>query len=93
MYVATANGLTVANLDSLPLAIGSLVNSSSAWTITGTGFLSETKILIDGAPVSTSFVSANQIVVSSPPAWTSVHSITLSNPDGHSYTYGAGQVE
>ena len=93
MYFATTGGLTVVQLDSLPLAIGSLINSAASWTVNGTGFVSGTEVSVDGTPVSTSFVSANQIVVSSPPAWTSVHTITLSNPDGHSYTYGAAQAQ
>lgn len=92
IFITTASGLTVVNMDELPLAIGSVTGSGGSWTITGTGFSSGTTVTVDGAGVSAEFVDAQHLTVTGAPDLTSVHTIELTNPDGHSYAYDAAYL-
>lgn len=89
VYVVTNNGLTIVQLDTLPLAIGSITTSGASWSIAGTGFVSGTTLSIDGKTVSIQFTDAHHLQVPNAPELAATHTITLTNPDGHSYTYDA----
>jgi len=89
IFLASQNGLTVAQLDSLPLAIRNVAESGDTWEITGTGFVSGTTISVDGVSINTAFTDANHVVVNGAPALSSAHLIKVANPDGHSYSYDA----
>ena len=93
VFVFTVNGLTAIQMDELPLAIGSITASGSSWTIQGTGFSSGTAISVDGNPVSAQFNGTNELQVSGAPSLNSSHTIALTNPDGHSYTYDVAYLE
>jgi YVTN family beta-propeller protein len=92
IFIVTASGLTVVKMDKLPLAIGSVTGSGGSWTITGTGFSAGTTVTVDGAAVSTEYVDAQHLAVSEAPALSSAHTVELTNPDGHSYTYDAAYL-
>jgi hypothetical protein len=92
VYVVTGNGLTVIQMDTLPLAVGSIATSGGAWTIAGTGFVSGTAITVDGSPVSVQFTDSQHLQVSSPPDISGMHTLTLVNPDGRTYTYDAAYL-
>jgi WD40 repeat protein len=92
IFVFTSNNLTIVQMDVLPLAIGSISASGSSWTIAGTGFLSGTMVSADGVPLAVQVTDAQHLEVSSAPGLTAVHLVTLTNPDGHSYTYDAAYL-
>src|SRR5205814_4525737 len=52
IFVVSSGCLTVIQLDSLPLAIGSISVSGGTWTIAGTGFVPGTSLAVDGASQS-----------------------------------------
>jgi hypothetical protein len=89
IFVVLQGGFTKIQLDSLPLAIGNITDSEGTWTITGTGFVSGTAITVDGASQSVAYTDSQRLTVSGPPALGAAHLITLTNPDGHAYTYDA----
>jgi len=87
IFVFTGTNLTTIEMDSLPLAVGTLGTSGTTLTITGTGFTSGTVVSIDGKPVSAALADASHLVLSDAPSLSGAHALTLSNPDGHVYTY------
>ncbi len=87
IFVTTPAGLTIVQMDSLPLAIGSVTVAGSSWAIAGTGFVPGTTVVADGIPLSVEFTDPQHIQVSGAPALNSTHFVTLTNPDGHTYTY------
>jgi hypothetical protein len=89
IFVTTPSGLTVVNMDVLPLAVGSITASGSTWEIAGTGFSSGTMVSVDGSPLSVQFTDAQHLQLSNAPDLSTFHLVTLTNPDGHSYTYDA----
>jgi hypothetical protein len=76
-------------MDVLPLAVGSITASGSTWEIAGTGFSSGTMVSVDGSPLSVQFTDAQHLQLSNAPDLSTFHLVTLTNPDGHSYTYDA----
>ncbi len=92
IFLASQKGLTVLQLDSLPLAIGKISESGGTWAITGTGFVSGTSISVDGTGGDSAYIDANHLALSGAPALSSVHLIKITNPDGHSYTYDAAYL-
>jgi hypothetical protein len=93
IFVFTASGLTDVQMDELPLAIGSLTASGSSWTIAGTGFSSGTAVSVDGSPIPAQLTDPTHLQVSGAPALSSAHTVTLTNPDGHSYTYDVAYLK
>lgn len=92
IFVVSQSGLTVIQLDSLPLAIGSISAVGSNWTVAGVGFLPGTTLAVDGAPQSVAYTDAQHLAVSGAPALSAIHTVTLTNPDGHTYTYDAAYL-
>lgn len=93
IFLFSKNGFTLVQLDSLPLAIGNLSVSGATWTITGTGFVSGTTLSVDGNSLPTTVTDANHISISGAPALASSRLITLTNPDGHTYTYDVAYLQ
>lgn len=89
LFVVTSSGFTTIQLDALPIAIGSISASGGSWTITGTGFTANTTLTIDGTAISTQFVDPQHLQISGAPNLNQAHTLTLTNADGHSYTYAA----
>jgi len=89
IFAITASGLTMIQLDTLPLGIGSITTAGGAWTISGTGFAQGTTVSADGTSLSTTFVNSQTLQVIGAPDLNTVEKITLGNADGHSYRVAA----
>lgn len=97
IFLLTTAGLTMIDLDSVPLAIGSVTPASGASgttvTIRGTGFVSGTTVAVNGAPAATSFVDASTLQVVLPNSLpTGAVQFVLTNPDGSKFSLDAAFV-
>jgi hypothetical protein len=87
IFVATTTGLTVIQLDSVPLGIGSVSPSSgpagAMVTLRGTGFVSGTTATVGGSAAAVSFSDSSTLTISIPSSLPNGSTqITLANPDG-----------
>ena len=92
VFALTDSGLTVVHLDSLPLAIGHITNQGGTWTISGTGFVQGTGVSADNVSLNVTFVNGHSLNVTGAPDLSSVEEITLTNPNGRSYTVAAAYI-
>jgi len=95
VFMATSAGLTVIELDAVPLGIGSVSPSTgsagTALTIRGTGFVSGTTVSMNGSSAAASFVDASTLHVTVPSSLSSgAVQIALTNPDGSTFSLDAG---
>lgn len=91
LFLLTKAGLTIVSLDSVPLSIGSItptVGSAGATVILrGSGFSQLTTAMCNGATAKATFVDTDTLQVSLPASLPAGPvSISLSNPDGSTYT-------
>jgi hypothetical protein len=90
IYLITNKGLTIAQLDSVPLSIGSVTPASGgAGTqvkIRGSGFVAGTTATANGTSAAVSFVDTDTLQVVLPMLPSGAVQITLTNPDGQTYT-------
>lgn len=70
IFLLTTAGLTIVDMDSVPLGIGSVTPASGVAgtlvTIRGTGFVAGTTLTVNGSPASTSFVDASTLTATIP---------------------------
>ncbi len=97
IFLLTTAGLTVVELDSVPLAIGSISPASgpagTVVTIRGSGFVNKTAAAIDGIPVSVSFIDLSTLRVTIPDGLrTGPAQLKLSNPGGSRFVRDAAIV-
>lgn len=92
IFVLTYSGLAVVRLDSLPLAIGHITALGSTWTVSGTGFVQGTSLSVGGTTLNTTFVNSQTLNVTGAPSLSSTEEVTLTNPNGRSYTIAAAFV-
>lgn len=95
IFMPTSAGLTVIQLDEVPLGIGSVTPdlgaAGTSVKIRGTGFVSGTSVTMNGTSAATSFVDPSTLQVTVPAALsTGAVQITLTNPDGSSYSLDSG---
>jgi hypothetical protein len=93
VFMPFANSMILVQIDALPLAIGSVSESGGSWTIAGTGFSSATTVSADGKPLSVRLTDSVHLEVFSAPDLSTVHFVTLTNSDGHSYTYDVAYLK
>jgi DNA-binding beta-propeller fold protein YncE len=90
IFLLTNKGLTIAQLDSVPLSIGSVSPATGpAGTqvrIRGSGFVQGTTASANGTAATVSFVDADTLQVTLPSLAAGVVQIMITNPDGHTYT-------
>jgi hypothetical protein len=92
IFAITASGLTVIQLASVPLSIGSVTPSSGSaaggttLTIRGSGFQSGITVAIGGKTASVTFKDMNTLTVVTPALSTGSQQIVLTNPDGETYS-------
>jgi hypothetical protein len=90
IFLITNKGLTIAQLDSVPLSIGSVTPASGpAGTqvkIRGSGFVQGTTANANGMSAAVSYVDADTLQVTLPALPAGAVQITITNPDGQSYT-------
>jgi hypothetical protein len=95
IFLITSAGLTVIELDAVPLSLGSVAPSSgpatggTTLTLRGSGFQQGTTVALGGVSVSAVFVDANTLRVIAPQLPSGSARITLQNPDGSSYSLDA----
>jgi hypothetical protein len=89
LYLITNAGLTIVQLASAPLAIGSLaptsVSAGTTVTVSGTGFQAGTSIGVNGTSASSTFVNANTLQLVVPALNAGPAQVTVTNPSGETY--------
>ena len=94
IFLLTNAGLTVAELDAVPLGIGSVTPSSgsagTAVTVRGTGFVSGTSATVNGTSATVSFADSSTLKITIPPTLTpGPTQFILMNPDGSKFVLDA----
>ena len=93
IFLITNAGLTIIELDAVPLSIGSVTPSSgSSGTVVqvrGSGFQAATTASFNGTTAATKFVDADTLQVTVPSITSGPVQIILLNPDGTSYKLDA----
>jgi hypothetical protein len=95
IFALTASGLTVVQLASVPLSIGTISPASApasggtTLTIRGSGFQSGATATIGGKPAATTFVDMNTLTLTTPALTSGLQQIVITNPDGTSYALDA----
>jgi len=98
LFALTTSGLTVLQLADVPLGIGSISPSSGAAgggtsvTIRGSGFQPATKATLGGKSASVSFKDMNTLLIATPTLVAGPQQLTLTNPDGESFSLDAAFV-
>jgi hypothetical protein len=90
VFLITSAGLTIVDLGSAPLSIGHLspstASSGTQIQIRGSGFKSGITTAIGGQPATISFTDENTLTVTVPTLSSGPQNMTLTNPDGTTYT-------
>ena len=94
VFLLTTAGLTIVELDAVPLGIGSVTPNTGAAgtvvTVRGSGFASGISSTVNGQPASASFVDSSTLKVTiSSNLPSGPTQFTLTNPDGSTYTLDA----
>src|SRR3984893_11012317 len=95
IFALTTSGLTVIQLATVPLSIGTLSPASAPssggtiLTIRGSGFQSGATVTINAKPATAKFVDMNTLTVTTPPLTAGPQQITIINPDANTYTLAA----
>ena len=98
IFALTTSGLTIVQLASVPLGIGSVTPGSgpaiggTTVTIRGSGFQSGIKVSIGGKAAMASFKDMNTLTVVTPAVSAGAQQIVLTNPDGESVSLDAAFV-
>jgi hypothetical protein len=87
IFLLTTSGLTVVQLDSVPLAVGkvtgTLGSTAGTLTIRGSGFVDDTSVKLNGVAVSSSLVDSSTLKIIIPEGLRNGPAqLKLSNPDG-----------
>ena len=90
IFLATTSGLTVVQLDSVPLGIGSVTpamgSSGTTIALRGTGFVSGTTAKTNGISANASFIDSSDFQITVPTSLSKgAIRIELDNPDGSSF--------
>jgi hypothetical protein len=89
IFLITNKGLTIVQLDAVPISIGSVAptsaSSGSQIAIRGSGFVQGLTAVLDGKPASVTFVDADTLQVTVPTLSPGSVQIQLQNPDGAAY--------
>ncbi|HUI75191.1 MAG TPA: IPT/TIG domain-containing protein, partial [Candidatus Acidoferrum sp.] len=95
IFALTASGLTVVQLASVPLSIGTVspatgpLSGGTTLTIRGSGFQSGIKITIGGKSASVTSKDMNTLAVVTPALPSGPQQIVLTNPSGENYSLDA----
>ncbi len=95
LFAITTSGLTIVQLASVPLGIGTLTPATGAAvggttvTIRGSGFQSGTKVSFGGKAGAVTYKDRNTLTVTTPAVTTGPQQLILSNPDGESVALDA----
>jgi DNA-binding beta-propeller fold protein YncE len=92
IFALTASGLTILQLASVPLSIGTISPASASasggtmLTVRGSGFQSGTTVTLSGKSATATFVDINTLTVTTPPLSPGSHQVLITNPNGESYS-------
>lgn len=93
VFLITNSGLTIVDLGSAPLSIGHLSSSSGAAgtqiQVRGSGFAAGATATVGGQPCTITVTDENTLSLTVPPLPTGPQDLTITNPDGTSYTLGS----
>jgi len=95
LFALTTSGLTVIQLATVPLSIGTISPASAAaeggtsLTIRGSGFQSGAAVTVGGKNAAATFVDVNTLTLVIPALTPGSQQITITNPNGDSYTLDA----
>jgi IPT/TIG domain len=95
IFALTTSGLTVIQLATVPLSIGTISPASAPapggaiLTIRGSGFQSAATVTIGGKSAATTFVDMNTLTVTTPRLTAGPQQIVITNPNGDSYALDA----
>ena len=95
LFALTTSGVTVLQLSSVPLGIGSVTPPSApstggtSLTIRGSGFQSGTKATLGGKALTVVFKDKNTMTVTTPTLSSGAQQLVLTNPDGESVSLDA----
>jgi IPT/TIG domain len=95
LFALTSSGLTVIQLASVPLGIGSLspvagpASGGASLTVRGSGFQTATQATLGGKAAVVTYKDRNTLLLTTPPVSPGPKQLTLSNPDGESISRDA----
>ncbi len=95
IFALTTSGLTVIQLTTVPLSIGTISPTSApasggtVLTIRGSGFQSGATVTIGGKPAPVTFRDMNTLSITTAVLSIGAQQIVIANPDGNSYTLDA----
>jgi IPT/TIG domain len=98
LFALTTSGVTVMQLSSVPLGIGTLAPASgpsaggASVTIRGSGFQSGTMATLGGKAVTVTFKDKNTLTFTTPALSSGAQQLVLTNPDGESVSLDAAFV-
>jgi IPT/TIG domain len=98
IFALTTSGLTVIQLASVPLGIGTISPATGAAsggttvTIRGSGFQNGATVAIGGKSASVTFKDTNTLTVTTPAVGAGPQQIVITNPDGETVTLDAAFV-
>jgi len=95
LFALTTSGLSIVQLASVPLGIGTLAPSSgpavggSSVTVRGSGFLNGTTATLGGKPASVTIKDINTMILTTPAMSTGAQQLVLTNPGGETVSLDA----
>ena len=95
IYLAQKSGVAVIDLANAPLSIGSLTPNRGAAAgavpvvLRGSGFLPGSSITIDGRQTAVQFIDSTRLVLTTPSVTAAKDNVTVTNPDGTTYSLDA----
>ena len=95
LFAIIASGLTIVQLASAPLGIGSITpaqapaTGGTQITIRGSGFQSSTKVTIAGTSAFVKFLDSDTLQVTTPAMKPGPQRVVLTNADGETYSFDA----
>lgn len=96
VFLITDKGLTVVDLGAAPLSIGHLSSTSGAAAtqiqVRGSGFVTGLSVNVGGQSATANFVDENTFTFTVPTLTTGPHDLTVTNPNGISYTLASAII-
>jgi hypothetical protein len=98
LFALTTSGVSVVQLSSVPLGIGSVAPGAGAAaggttvTIRGSGFQMGTKAMLGGKAVTVTFKDKNTLTFATPALTAGAQQLVLTNPDGESVSLDAAYL-
>jgi IPT/TIG domain len=95
LFLITQSGITIVQLDAVPLSVGHLspnqisAGGGASVTIRGSGFAPNATIAMGSAHPVATVVDSNTITLTAPSLPAGAIRVTVTNPDGHSYSLDA----